>query len=420
MAGVAEVYLPAFALAIGMPAVLAGLVATVPLLAGGILQLLAPRAIARVASLRRWVIGCMLVQASAFVPLIVVALVEGTHAPVVFGAAALYWAAGMAANAGWNPWMARVVPARVRSRFFGRRQGFAQTAMLLGLVGAGTALHAADSPHVRMVYAAMFAIALVARAGSAIAMLRMGAGVELAPRRRMRLRSIPAKLRGTPRARLLAYLVVAGAAASVSGPFITPYLLDHEGLGYVQYSVFTATIVVSKIAFSPMLGRLVQRVGVQRVLGGCALAIAVIPIMYIASDAFAWLLFIQFYGGIAWGGFELGALIALFDADDDAERTTMQVAYGALQATGNTAAAFAGGALLGGLGADHDGYTWVFLASFVARTLAALLVVRSLARIARWPARIVVGTWTLAIRPWGGTIVRPIVEGIGRIGRWRA
>ena len=74
MAGVAEVYLPAFALAIGLSPVSAGLVASVPLLAGGLLQLLAPRAIARVASMRRWVAASMIVQALAFVPLIAVAL----------------------------------------------------------------------------------------------------------------------------------------------------------------------------------------------------------------------------------------------------------------------------------------------------------------------------------------------------------
>ena len=56
MAGVAEVYLPAFALALGMPPVLAGLLGTTPLLAGGFLQLGVTRAIARVTSLRRWVV----------------------------------------------------------------------------------------------------------------------------------------------------------------------------------------------------------------------------------------------------------------------------------------------------------------------------------------------------------------------------
>jgi MFS family permease len=419
MAGVAEVYLPAFALVLHMPPVLAGLVATAPLAAGGILQLLATRAIARQRSLRRWIAACVTVQALAFLPLIALALFGGPATPIVFGSAALYWGAGMGASAGWNPWMARVVPARLRSRFFGRRQGLVQTLMLTSLIGAGAALNAfAHGPHVRHVFAAMFAVACVARLCSAVTLARMGQGVDVSPRRRVRLRSMPHRLRGTPRGSLLTYVIAASSAAAISGPFITPYLLDLHHLDYVPYAVFTATIVVAKIAFSPMIGRQIQRLGVRRVLSVSALAIASIPLMYVVSDDYPWLLFIQFYGGIAWGGFELGVLMALFDADDDGERTTMQVAYSGLNAIGNAGASLVGGAVLASLGSGHEAYMWVFLASATARTAAALLVVRNLPLVlARLPATVVVGAWTLAIRPWGGTIVRPIVEGISKLRR---
>src|SRR4029079_18328486 len=93
MAGVAEVYFPAFGLALGIPPVLAGLLATVPLLAGGVLQLVAPRAIMRARNLRRWVVGCTALQALSFVPLIAVALTRTLSPVTVFAAAALYWGA---------------------------------------------------------------------------------------------------------------------------------------------------------------------------------------------------------------------------------------------------------------------------------------------------------------------------------------
>jgi predicted MFS family arabinose efflux permease len=177
-------------------------------------------------------------------------------------------------------------------------------------------------------------------------------------------------------------------------------------------------IVISKIAFSPALGRLIARVGLRKVLGWCALGIAPIPTLYVISDAYPWLLFIQFYGGIAWGGFELGVLIALFDAEDDSERTTMQVAYGAMLAMGNAGASFIGGAILAGFGSGYEAYMWVFLISAIARFAAAILVVRNLPRLVlTLPGTMIVGAWTLAIRPWGGTIVRPILEGVARLRR---
>jgi hypothetical protein len=418
MAGVAEVYLPAFGLALGMAPAAAGLLATMPLLAGGLLQLLAPHAIARAKSLRGWTVGCIVVQALSFVPLIAIALGGTVSQPLVFGAAAVFWAAGMAASAAWNPWMARVVPVRLRGRFFGQRQRIVQVTMLLGLVGAGVALHAcAGTPHVLDAYAAMFALAMIARLASAWMLSRQGRGVEASPQRRMRLRSIAPRLRGTPRASLLGYLVAAFAAASIAGPFLTPYVLDHHGFGYAEYSVFTATIVVAKIVALPALGRLIQRVGVRRVLTTCALAIAPLPVLWALSGSFTWLLAVQIYGGIAWAGFELGMLMALFDGNDDAERITLQVAFSALQSIGTAGASIVGGVMLASLGADHAAYLWVFAVSAVARLAAVVLLVRELPRVlARLPVTFVARAWTLAIRPWGGTIVRPIVDRLGRRG----
>ena len=416
MAGVAEVYLPAFGLAIGLSPVIAGLIASAPLLAGGLLQLLAPRAIARASSLRGWVAGCMVVQALAFAPLLVLALVGAASAPIIMTSAAVYWVAGMGASAAWNPWMARVVPARLRGRFFGRRQGLVQGTMLLGLIGAGWALQVTPRGQVLDVYAVLFALAMIARLISALMVAKQGKGVDAGPRRRMRFRSIPPRIRGTPRVSLLAYLVAMIAGASISGPFLTPYLLQHEQLSYGLYSIVTAAVVIAKSLALPVWGRVLNRTSVRRVLTISALAITPIPMMWIASDAVAWLLIVQVYAGIAWAGFDLGLLMALFDGEDDAERTTMQAAFSALQAVGTAGASFVGGAVLGAIGADHTGYAAVFLVSAVARFLACVLLVRQLpVALAKLPFTVVTRAWTLAVRPWGGTLVRPFVEGLERL-----
>jgi hypothetical protein len=47
-----------------------------------------------------------------------------------------------------------------------------------------------------------------------------------------------------------------------------------------------------------------------------------------------------------------------------------------------------------------------------------MLLVRWLRRIpellARIPFRVVHGAWSMAIRPWGASLIRPLVEGFGR------
>lgn len=397
MAGIAEAYLPAFGLALGMSAVTAGLLASLPLLAGGVLQLVAPRAVARVRSLPGWVAWCMAVQALSFIPLIIVALTRSTSTPLVFGAVSLYWAAGNCAAAGWMPWMARVVPARIRGRFFGRRQGLVQATMFAGLIGSGLALH--SSSRVLDVYAAMFGVAMIARLFSAVMLAKQGRGIDKAPRRRARLRSLPPKLKGTPRGKLLAYLIAMGGAAAISAPFIMPYLLVEHHLSYAKYSVFTASILVVKVIALPIIGKIIPRVGLRRVLTVSALAIVPIPLLWIAGDSFAWFIILQVYAGVAWAGFDLGMLMALFDADDDAERISLQVLFSALQAITTASASLIGGAVLSSFGADHEAYLVMFMVSAVGRIAAVAMLVHNLPRlIVRIPGAMISRAWVVVTR----------------------
>ena len=69
MVGIGESYLPAFVLAMGLGQVAAGLITTIPLLVGSLLQLVSPWAVARLRSHRRWVVLCATCQAASFLPL---------------------------------------------------------------------------------------------------------------------------------------------------------------------------------------------------------------------------------------------------------------------------------------------------------------------------------------------------------------
>lgn len=417
MAGVGEAYLPAFALAVGLPSVLAGLVATVPMLAGGVLQMAAPRLIARTSSLRRWVVACTLVQALAFVPLVVVALTGRGAAPVIFVAASIYWAAGMGMTAGWNSMMCRALPRRLRGRFFGRRQSLQQTMLVTSVLATGFLLHA-HADVARDVFAGAFAIAGAARLVSAWCLARLGPDVDARPRGRVRLRSIPPRVRGTVRGALIGYCVAAVSAAALSGSFLTPYLLVEQGLDYAEYTLFLVTVAIAKIIALPRFGRAVGRLGARRLLTACAIAITPLPLLWMVSASLPWLLFVQVLAGVAWAGYDVGVLIALFDVEDENERTTLQVAFSALSAIGTATAALAGGALLGAVGADADGYLWLFLVSTLARLAALTLLVRHLPRLLlRLPQQLVTSAWVLGIRPWGGTVLRPFVEGLGRLRR---
>ena len=63
MVGIGESYLAPFAMALGRSDVTAGLITTVPMLAGAVLQLATPAAVGVLSSHKRWVVLCAGLQA---------------------------------------------------------------------------------------------------------------------------------------------------------------------------------------------------------------------------------------------------------------------------------------------------------------------------------------------------------------------
>src|SRR6056297_3377549 len=113
MVGCGETYFVAFALAIGMGDALAGLLGSVPLLAGALLQLVGPRAVQVLGSHKRWVVLTAGIQGMSFVPLVIAAWLGHMPAWLVFVMVSLYWALNLGGGPAWNTWIGTVVPPSV-------------------------------------------------------------------------------------------------------------------------------------------------------------------------------------------------------------------------------------------------------------------------------------------------------------------
>jgi hypothetical protein len=140
MVGIGETYFPAFVLALGMGEIAAGLIASIPLLVGAVLQMVSPAAVVWLGSNRRWVITCVALQAASFLPLALAALAGRMPIAGLFASVSLYWAGGLGAGPAWNTWMETVVPFRVRAPFFATRTRFGQAGTLVGFLAGGFAL----------------------------------------------------------------------------------------------------------------------------------------------------------------------------------------------------------------------------------------------------------------------------------------
>ncbi len=385
MVGAGENYLPAFVLALSGSQVASGLVSTVPLLAGAILQLVSPWAIRQVGSYRRWVVLCAAIQAIAFLPLLAVAWFHTLPTGFVFVCAAVYWATGFAGQPAWSNWLEKLVPERIRTPYFARRARFGQMGLLLGVVGGGLLLHMGGTHSAHLDRFALLFLAAAASRFVAVYYLSRQRELERPEPEALayNLGTLARWAKTQKSGGLLLWSVLAmQAAVQVSGPYFAPYMLKHLDLSYGGYTVLVAVAFAAKVLLMPLFGRLADRWGARAVLVLCGIGIVPLPALWLVADSFVYLIGVQIFAGAVWAGYELAMLLLFFQAIPRRRRLAVLTLYNLAYAVAIGAGSLLGGLTLGLLGTGRGGYEILFALSTAIRFLPLVLLLQVVA----WPA----------------------------------
>jgi MFS family permease len=394
MVGCGETYIPAFALALGLGPVAAGMMASVPVLVGAIVQLITPLAVARLGTNRGWVIACTTVQSLSFVPFAVWAIRgHATLAELLF-AASVYWSAGMAGAPAWNTWMGTLIPEGMRTAYFANRSRLGQFGVFIGFVLGGLMLQWGEARGVTLLaFAGLFIAAGICRVFSTMMLLncrefdspKAGDHSDAAPRpatgtalfswmhdlgRTLR------RMASSPSGPLVTYLCCLVFAAQFSAPYFTPYMLRERGFSYHAFMLVVATSFLAKALFLPSLGRLGSRIGSLGLLWVGGLSVIPLTLLWLPSANVAYLVGVQVLAGGCWACWELAVALLFFDAVPHRDRTGVITVYNLGLAIATVAGATTGGLLLRTLGEDSQAYVTVFAVSSLLRVVTVPLLRR--------------------------------------------
>lgn len=412
MVGLGESYLPAFTLALGYGSVASGLVTTLPMLAGAVLQLVTPAAVGLLGSHRRWVVTCASLQAASFTPLIFGALAGELGLGPLFLAASLYWGLGMSTGPAWTAWATTLVPSRIRPRFFARRAAASHASLFVSLLLAGTLLETGQDRGAGVeIFALLFLLALGARALSTAC---LAAQSEPRPVPIGETRISPGVIREHittgGHGRLLLFLLVFQLSVWIAAPYFAPYMLGPLGFSYFEFTVLTTSAFGARVVALPTIGRIAQRVGTKPVLATASLGIIPLPALWLVSDSFWWLLSIQLVSGAAWAAFELGSLLSFFERIPVQGQTSVLTVYNLANASAIVMGSLIGAGLLELFEGPTIGFIVVLLVSSTARLLSLPLLhnIESVSDPEPIPA-----LRTLSARPSSGAVQRPVLASRG-------
>jgi MFS family permease len=392
MVGAGETYIAAFALAVGLGEVSAGLVSSVPLMAGGILQLASLRAVKWIGSEKRWVVLCAAMQGLAFVPLVIAALYGSVSLGMLLLIASVYWAGGLASGPAWNTWMESIVPGKIRAGYFARRSRLSQLTTLIGLVGGGVLLQWAQaSDRALLGFACVFAVAGIFRMWSVYWLAR-----HITPTDPIRLtrrstnangKAATASLKATSSSRmgssrwqvsgvrLLAYLVMVQGVVQISGPYFASYMLEELQYSYGWFVSLLAIGFLAKVTALTWWVNVAHRAGAKTLLWIGGIGIVPLSSLWIVSQNYAWLAGVQVLSGILWAAYELGFFLMFFEALPVQQRTRMLTYYNLANTSAWCVGALVGAWLLKSYGVSETGYYVLFAVSSLGRLAALGLLV---------------------------------------------
>ncbi len=110
-------------------------------------------------------------------------------------------------------------------------------------------------------------------------------------------------------------------AVFISAPFFSVYMLRELKMTYLEYTIVTLSTALAGLLFLPFWGKTADKIGNVKVIKVTGLLICILPILWIFSKNFFYLILINGFAGYIWAGFNLSTVNFIFDVASQETRT---------------------------------------------------------------------------------------------------
>jgi MFS family permease len=375
--GAGETYFSAFALFLRASVPQVALLTTLPPLLGSLAQILSAFVGGYVGRKRVVIAGCLL-QAFLWLPILLVPVVFRGHAiTALLILLALYFSANNLATPQWTSIMRDLVSERRRGRYFGYRTQVTTISTFAALVIAGVLLHELDrSGATYLGFMLIFLVAFVARLISVYHLTFLYEPAVHDPAPDMHIEHWWRSLLSTGAIGFSTYFALMNAAVGISAPFFTVYMLRDLNLSYLEFTALSGMSVIVQYLMLKLWGRIADVYGNRLVLIVTSISLPIVPLLWLLSADFWWLLACQAASGLSWSGFTLSCGNLLYELVP----RTRRAAYVAFHNVGTAAGVFAGAMLGAGLAVVLPARTVLFGDASFASNLLYLFALSGLVR----------------------------------------
>ncbi len=216
----------------------------------------------------------------------------------------------MIGTAGWFPWLADLVPEKIRGRYFGvRSRAVSIVTVSVVMIGGGLIDYFKGINLEGTGFAILFGVACIFAFSALEVMKRLPDNFVKPEGHKLTWDYVLEPIRDAKFKRLLWIFVAWFFSIGISAPFFTPHMLTNLKMSFTQVSLYSSGGALMAILLNKAWGVLVDRFGCKPVLSFTAFGISIIPLIwFIPRAGHNWILaFEALYSGALWTGFNLGA-----------------------------------------------------------------------------------------------------------------
>ena len=280
-----------------------------------------------------------------------------------------------------NSFLGDIVPKYNRGKFFGLRNKIIGIISFVSALAAGLILAYFSPKNIFLGFAILFSLAFIGRVLSGIFKLFMdNPAQDFWHEEKFSLVDFVKRMDRTNYGHFVKYLTLFKFSTNIAAPFFTLYILRDLNFNYLQFTIIISSELIASFIAMGIWGRLIDEKGTKFVLYICGLLTPLIPLFWLFSGNFYYLIIVAAFSGVAWAGFNLSASNFIFDSVQPENRIRCISYHKFFEGI-----ALFIGAILGGFLINHAP-AWIFISSIpivflvsgILRLIASLILLPTL------------------------------------------
>jgi MFS family permease len=305
-----------FAIYLGASSLEIGFLTAFPALFAAWLQLLSIKILEIFKKRKLMVIIFTFLQVIFFIPIIFL--------PFIFKENQVIWliifytislVVGSIAGPIWQSWMKSIVPKNIIGSFFGFRNSIVGISSFIFLLIFGFSLNL-FSTNLAMVFLGIFLMGVIGRLVGTMIFFKISEPVNIIKfENKIRFVGFVKNLKKDKFGFFIIYASLMTFAIALTGPFISYHLLENIGLknNYFLYTILISTTMIASIIGMNYWGKIINQFGSIKTLKATSSLVIFFPILYILIRNPIFLIFVQFFDGLLFSGFNLALATFIFD-----------------------------------------------------------------------------------------------------------